>query len=432
MIELDWAKFEMLNKKYTNTFETLCLQLFSRCVHTECISADFNQTGLETEPVKYKGKFYGFQSKYFSPSMDYKQIEHSVELALTSYPDLDVVKIFYNCNARLSSSSTKQALDKKAKMRGVKLEWLGRSYFEVVLNQKKNLDLCQLFFGAGKELEYFTDVIDHEKRAFLTSSDYLELDVACAGKNFNNSEELVKNLLESGKISVIRGVPGTGKSALLEKIFMILSGSNLKFYDQIAIISKNRSIPILIKLKYCSACPLEQLILAKKTEYKLNFDHYSVIYLLDGLDEVSSEIAEQTISYIKELAKQKSTKKIILSIRKMSSNNMYLHDCVKENAFYEIQNLDEKKIVSFFEGRGKKDKSEKLKSLKITNKKLFDEIKDILLANLFYDFMDHVNKETTIYDLFWLKDHYWNSKRKDKLTALNLPEPQSNEILEIK
>lgn len=118
---------------------------FSRYVHTECIGADFNQAGLETEPVKYKGKFYGFQSKYFSPSMDYKQIEHSVQLALTSYPDLDVIKIFYNCNARLSASSTKQELDKKAKNRGVKLEWLGRSYFEVALNKKENLDLCQLF-----------------------------------------------------------------------------------------------------------------------------------------------------------------------------------------------------------------------------------------------------------------------------------------------
>lgn len=431
MIELDWAKFEILNKKYANAFETLCLHLFSRYVHTECIGADFNQAGLETEPVKYKGKFYGFQSKYFSPSMDYKQIEHSVQLALTSYPDLDVIKIFYNCNARLSASSTKQELDKKAKNRGVKLEWLGRSYFEVALNKKENLDLCQLFFGAGRELEYFADIIDNEKRAFLTSTNYLELNVACAEKRLNNSEQLVEELLENSEISVIRGLPGTGKSVLLDKIFMILSGSNLKFYDQIAAISKNKSIPILIKLKYCSACPLEQLIITKKTEYKLNFDNYSIIYLLDGLDEVSSEIAEQTISYIKELAKQKNTKKIILSIRKMSSNNMYLHDCVNENAFYEIQELDEKNIVSFFEDRGEKDKIEKLKSLKITNKKLFDEIKDILLVNLFYDSMNYVSNGTTIYDLFWLKDHYWNSKRKDKLIALNLPEPQSDEILEI-
>lgn len=431
MIELDWAKFEILNKKYTNAFETLCLHLFSRFVHTECIAADFNQAGLETEPVKYKRKIYGFQSKYFSPSMDYKQIEHSVKQALTSFPDLDVIKIFYNCNASLSMSPTKRELDESAKKLGVKLEWLGRAYFETALNKKENLDLCQLFFGAGKELEYFADIIDNEKRKFLTGDNYLELGVVCAEKNLNNSEELVANLLKSGEISVIRGLPGTGKSVLLDKVFMILSGSNQNFYDQIAAISKNKSIPILIKLKYCSATPLEQLIIAKKTEYKLDFDNYSVIYLFDGLDEVSSEIAEQTVAYIKELAKQKCTKKIILSVRKMSSNNMYLHDCVKEDEFYEIQELDDKKICSFFEVRREKDKIEKLKKLKLNNKKILCEIQDILLLNLFYDSIDYVNDGTTIYDLFWLKDHYWNSKRKDKLIALDLPEPQSDEILEI-
>lgn len=35
----------------------------------------------------------------------------------------------------------------------------------------------------------------------------------------------------------------------------------------------------------------------------------------------------------------------------MSSNNMYLHDCVNENAFYDIHELDEKNIVSFFEDK---------------------------------------------------------------------------------
>lgn len=431
MIELDWAKFEILNKKYTNAFETLCLHLFSRFVHTECIVADFNQAGLETEPVKYKGKLYGFQSKYFNPSMDYKQIEHSVKLALKAYPNLQVIKIFYNCNARLSASSTKQNLDKMAKKQGVKLEWLGRAYFETVLNKKENLDLCQLFFGVGRELEYFADILDSKKRAFLTGSDYLELDIACMERGLSNSEELVEEVLSGDKISVIKGLPGTGKSMLLNKMFMMLSGSNLKFYEQIATISHNKSIPILIKLKYCSACPLEQIILTKKTEYKLDFDNYSVIYLFDGLDEVSSEIAEQTMSYIKELVKKKSTKKIILSIRTMSSNNIYLYDCVKENAFFEIKELDEKKRDLFFKKRGIKDKLEKLKELKKTNSRLLYELKDILLISLFYDSIEYVNEETTIYDLFRMKDYYWNNKRRDKLTALDLPESQSEQILKI-
>lgn len=374
---------------------------------------------------------YGFQSKYFNPNMDYQQIEHSIHLALKTYPNLDVIKIFYNCNARLSASSTKKNLDKFAQKQGVKLEWLGRTYFETELNKKTNLDLCQLFFGTGKELEYFADVIDSSKRTFLTSSKYLELNVVCGEKSFENSEELLKEALANDKISVIKGLPGTGKSMLLNKIFMILSKSNLSFYEQVAAISQNKSIPILINLKYCSACPLEQIILSKKTEYRLDFEHYSIIYLLDGLDEVSSEIAEQTMSYIKELSNQKSTKKIILSIRTMSSNNMYLYDCIKENTPFVIKELDNKKINLYFKNRREKDKLEKLKNLKITNDKLLYEIKDILLVNLFYDAIDYVNEETTIYDLFRLRDHYWNRERKGKLTSLDLPEPQAEQILEI-
>lgn len=85
MIKLDWRKFEIINEKYTDAFQTLCLHLFSRFVHSETIRADFNQVGLETEPVMYKGKFYGFQSKYFDKGMDYDQIKHSVVKALKHY-----------------------------------------------------------------------------------------------------------------------------------------------------------------------------------------------------------------------------------------------------------------------------------------------------------------------------------------------------------
>ena len=163
MVKLDWRKFEIINEKYTDAFQTLCLHLFSRFVHKDNIHADFNQKGIETEPVEYKGKFYGFQSKYFENGMDYKQINKSVRDAIDSYQNLDVIKIYYNCNAVLSRSKIKRDLEKYAKEHKVKLEWIGRESFETSLNNKKNLDLCQLFFGAGRELEYFSDTISKEK-----------------------------------------------------------------------------------------------------------------------------------------------------------------------------------------------------------------------------------------------------------------------------
>lgn len=431
MIKLDWRKFEIINEKYTDAFQTLCLHLFSRFVHKDNIHADFNQKGIETEPVEYKGKFYGFQSKYFENGMDYKQIDKSVRDAIDSYQKIDVIKIYYNCNAVLSRSKIKHDLEKYAKEHEVKLEWIGRESFETTLNNKKNLDLCQLFFGAGRELEYFSDTISKEKRELFKSKEYLELETKCSGHIFRTSQDLVKNLMESKGISVIKGSPGTGKSVLQEKIFTILSGVDCEFYEQIKTVSLNKCIPMLIKLKYCATTSLEQLINEKKTEYKISFEHYKIVYLLDGLDEVSSEKAERIVSYIQDLKEHKSTKKIIITIRKASPNNVFLRKTVNPNNICEISNLDRDKIFKYFQDRSDKKKCEMLSELKKSKSNLLDEIEDILLVKLLYDTIERVCDATDIYDLFLLKEKYWVDFGQNKIAKLDLPEPKADSILAI-
>ena len=429
MLKLDWRKFEILNEKYTDAFQTLCLHLFARFVHTNVIPADFNQAGIETEPIKYKGKWYGFQSKYFDNGMDYKQIDKSVRKAIDRYPDLDVIQIFYNCPAVLSASSTKKALEVYAKSKHVKLEWIGPESFEVMLNNARNLDLCQLFFGMGRELEYFADTIDLKKKAFLKSTGYLELGTSCGESSFQNAVELVEHLMNDSSISIIKGLPGTGKSVLLEKIFTIISGVNEKFYKQIQILTERKCIPILIKLKYCATTSLEQLIREKKWEYKINAENYKLVYLLDGLDEVSPEVAEKIISYVQDLVKQKSTKKVIISIRKASQNNIFLQGLVDLDSIYEIEDLDKRKIRDYFERKGNKDKERILKSIEDNNPHLLAEIRDILLLSLLYDTVDGVNDTTNLYDLFELKEKHL--KKNAKIDQLDLLEPKDRRIREI-
>lgn len=429
MIKLDWRKFEIINEKYTDAFQTLCLHLFSRFVHSQTIRADFNQVGLETEPVKYKGKFYGFQSKYFDKGMDYEQIKNSVLKALEHYKEIDIIKIYYNCNARVSMSKTKKELDQYAKNFGVKLEWLGRESFELALSNKKNLDLCQLFFGMGRELEYISDTVSAEKRDFLNSKGYLELETVCQNYYFQNVRALVSRLLESRSISVIKGLPGTGKSVLLEKIFTILGGRDCNFYDQIKVITENGYIPMLIKLKYCSAVSLEQLIREKKWEYKISSESYKIVYLFDGLDEISVEVAEKIVSYSQELLAQKATQKIIFTIRKASHNNAFFHGLIGEDDIYEITDLDERKIEIYFKNKEDKLKIELFNALRKNNQTLLHDIKDILLLTLLYNTVENVSDTTNIYDLFLLKDMYCN--RQGKLDDLDLPEPKNDSILEI-
>ena len=68
MISINWKKFEIKNPKATEAFETLCYFLFCRKFNLrEGIRTDFNQVGLETEPVKDSDdNYWGISYKDFA------------------------------------------------------------------------------------------------------------------------------------------------------------------------------------------------------------------------------------------------------------------------------------------------------------------------------------------------------------------------------
>ena len=96
MIDINWKKFEVKHPKATDAFESLCYFLFCRKYGlNEGIRTDFNQVGLETEPIKYTdGKYYGFQSKFFDKNVSYDNIYDSIKKALDNYDNLDYIIIY--------------------------------------------------------------------------------------------------------------------------------------------------------------------------------------------------------------------------------------------------------------------------------------------------------------------------------------------------
>jgi hypothetical protein len=53
MQEINWKAFELKHSKATEAFESLCYFLFCRKYNlAEGARTDFNQVGLETEPIK--------------------------------------------------------------------------------------------------------------------------------------------------------------------------------------------------------------------------------------------------------------------------------------------------------------------------------------------------------------------------------------------
>lgn len=133
MIKIDWKRFEIKNPKATEAFETLCYFLFCRKFNiTEGIRTDFNQVGLETEPVKdEKGKYWGFQSKFFDKKIDYSNIESSIKKALDNYSNLDYIIIYLNQEARTSCKNGEK-IEKLCKKKGVEVEWFLPNNFLIV------------------------------------------------------------------------------------------------------------------------------------------------------------------------------------------------------------------------------------------------------------------------------------------------------------
>lgn len=92
-------------------------------------STDFNQVGLETEPVKDEaGKYWGFQSKYFDKQTDYANIESSIRKALDNYPHLNYIIIYLNQAARTSCKNGEK-IENLCKTAGVQVEWFCQIIF---------------------------------------------------------------------------------------------------------------------------------------------------------------------------------------------------------------------------------------------------------------------------------------------------------------
>ena len=70
--QLNWGAFKAkYNKRESWAFEQLCYLLFCTEFNNRVGLFRYkNQTGIETEPLEKEGKYYGFQSKYYTTSID--------------------------------------------------------------------------------------------------------------------------------------------------------------------------------------------------------------------------------------------------------------------------------------------------------------------------------------------------------------------------
>ncbi len=435
MIKINWKKFEIKNPKATEAFETLCYFLFCRKFNiTEGIRTDFNQVGLETEPVKDEaGKYWGFQSKYFDKQTDYANIESSIRKALDNYPHLNYIIIYLNQAARTSCKNGEK-IENLCKTAGVQVEWFLPNNFLISLNQVKNQDLAEFYFGETDAMRLLSDSRNIRINTLLQSKEYVELKLQKQAENIKISDYGNEIMKSTYKLHLFSGAAGSGKSVCMQKLFSIYGGFECeKEEEQQKVINETGALCIFVNLNKTSLDSLENIIYAYKNFYSLSNQYNKFIYLLDGLDEIPNSSITGTILFIEELLEKESTKKVIISSRLSSNNKIVLKTAFSDVSEYTIKNLEPKEIEEYFENKNDEKKTERLKELHKKIPHLYDNVTDILTLAMLWKYIFQITDANVFPELMELSVNATldDIHHRKNLDTLNLPNPKEAEIIEL-
>lgn len=440
MHKISWDKFKVKNEDYRKSFEELSYFLFCRRHKRSAgIFRYHNQTGIETEPVKIKRKLIGFQSKWFDSVIDKEKINSSITRAKRKNPKLNKIVFYINqeftesTGRKKKDSQLKIDIESHAKSENIDIEWVVLSNFEIILNQPSNLDLAQLYFDFSDEFGFIKAFSNPEILTFLQSSEYIELPFL--NLKTQKIEDITKRILKlKQKTFLLSGHPGAGKSISMYRIFQILSGlDKTNIADSKKVFQSNKAIPMLVNLKSCAFETIENVIRERQKDYGLRNNKLNFIYLLDGLDELSSDKADQVLSYLCELEKSEKTLKIVISCRSGNLNRVKVKTYFKDISEYKIHDLTEDHINKYFLGKNEINKRNQLDKLIRKNKTLCCEIKDILLVKLLWDTIESLDEHSTILDLLDKKIELLvnEPQYKKNIDELNLLNPKEDKIIEL-
>ncbi len=431
MYRINWDQFKTKNLDKHKAFEELCYHLFCRKFSlSEGIRADFNEVGLETKPIFFKNKHYGFQAKFFKHTNDGDQIKKSVEKAIKNFKgNLNVIYIYLN-NPIGTKAKYVETIKGITGKHNIKIEWIVPSNFEILLAKPSNLDLAQLYFDYGDEFGFIKSSCDTDIITFLQSSSYLTLPLKGIAEGKNLEKEILKS--QSGKIFLLLGQPGSGKTLFMNKLLMDFGGLDQDDNEKMrGAIGKNKALPMLVNLKDCTFNSIENIIRDRQKDYKVRKKDTGFIYILDGLDELESERTDGVLSHILALARDEQTKKVIISCRSGSQNRYLFKTYFPKAKEYEIDQLDIEYIDRYFRGKNAKEKIDKLQSFREKNSDILKDIKDIFLISLLWDTIENINLDSSLTDLFHQKINLLleDPRFKKNIEELNLPNPKKDAII---
>ena len=231
-MNLNWKIFGVkYDKQEQWAFEQLSYLLF--CAEFENRIGLFrykNQTGVETEPIEKNGRFYGFQAKFFSNSINKDDIIASIQKAKRENPRLN--EIYLYTNQEFSESSTRGQkkpqyqidIENEASRLGVLIQWRVPSHMELQLSRHENKYIYDMFFSldvSGSDL--IDDVLEHNNRILQA----IQTEIVFGDKTIKIDRspivEKIATSIQEKKHLIISGEGGCGKTAVFKEFYKLHS-----------------------------------------------------------------------------------------------------------------------------------------------------------------------------------------------------------------
>lgn len=187
-----------------------------------------NQTGIETEPIEQGGKYYGFQSKFYTNSIanNKKDIIDSIKKAKAKNKQLD--EIFLYINQELSESTDKSQkkpqyqldIENAAKAEGVNIQWRVPSHFEIQLSLPDNKYIKDIFFSLEpSEGDLLDEISKHNDNILQT----IQTEIAFGNEQIKiNRSSVIRSIANASRNKnnvIISGEGGCGKTAIFKEFY---------------------------------------------------------------------------------------------------------------------------------------------------------------------------------------------------------------------
>lgn len=227
---MNWKIFGVkYDKQETWAFEQMSYLLFCAEFNNRVGLFRYkNQTGIETEPIEKDGKYYGFQSKYYTNSIADNKDDIIDSIKKAKSKNKQLAELLLYINQELSESTTKSKkkpqyqldIEKAAKTAGISIQWRVPSNFDLQLSLPENKYINDVFFSLDpNEGDLLDEIYKHNENILqaiqteITFGDkQIKIDRSSVVESIANASQKKKNIIISGE-------GGCGKTAIFKEFY---------------------------------------------------------------------------------------------------------------------------------------------------------------------------------------------------------------------